>query len=113
MAYIDLNPVRAGSVAEAHEYAWSSHGFYVGERSDKLITPHGLFWDLANTPFGREVAYAELVRSGVTAEQQSALTKSALAGWALGNSDFVVDLQKQTERRVSKVKVGRPLIKAD
>ena len=113
MAYIDLNPVRAGLVAEAHEYAWSSHSFYVGERSDKLITPHGLFWNLANTPFGREVAYAELVRSGVTAEQQSALTKSALAGWALGNSDFVVDLQKQTERRVSKVKVGRPNTKAD
>ena len=111
MAYIDLNPVRAGLVNEAHEYAWSSHGFYVGVRSDKLITPHSLFWDLANTPFGREVAYADLVRSGVSTDQQSALTRSALAGWALGDPDFVADLQKRTDRRVNKVKVGRPFTK--
>jgi putative transposase len=26
MAYIDLNPVRAGMVAQAADYAWSSHG---------------------------------------------------------------------------------------
>ena len=95
-------------VGEALDYAWSSHGFYVGVRIDKLITPHALFWDLANTPFGREAAYADLVRAGVSADQQAALTKSALAGWALGEPDFVEDLQKRTERRVEKVKVGRP-----
>jgi putative transposase len=108
MAYIDLNPVRAAMVAEPLDYAWSSHGFYVGARSDKLITPHALFWDLANTPFGREAAYADLVRAGISAEQQAALTQSALAGWALGEADFVADLQKRTERRVNKTKVGRP-----
>ena len=111
MAYLDLNPVRAGLVSEAHGYAWSSHGFYVGERSDKLITPHGLFWNLANTPFGREAAYAALVRSGITEDQQTALTKSALAGWALGDTEFVADLQKLTQRRVSKARAGRPTIK--
>lgn len=108
MAYIDLNPVRAAIVAEPLDYAWSSHGFYVGARTDKLITPHALFWDLANTPFGREAAYADLVRAGVTVEQQSALTNSTLAGWALGEADFVADLQKRTERRASKTKAGRP-----
>ena len=108
MAYIDLNPVRAGLVTEALDYAWSSHGFYVGARSDKLVTPHALFWDLANTPFGREAAYADLVRSGISTDQQTALTTSALAGWALGDSDFVANLQKRTDRRVGKVKVGRP-----
>ncbi len=113
MAYIDLNPVRAGMVAEPLDYAWSSHGFYVGARADKLVTPHALFWDLANTPFGREAAYADLVRAGISAEQQAALTKSALAGWALGEADFVADLQKRTERRVNKTKAGRPFSKPD
>jgi putative transposase len=110
MAYIDLNPVRAGMVADARDYPWSSYGFYVGARSDKLITPHALFWDLANTPFGREVAYADLVRAGISPDQQSALTKSALAGWALGEPDFVADLQRRTQRRVNKAKPGRPFI---
>ncbi|MBC7609343.1 MAG: transposase [Polaromonas sp.] len=112
MAYIDLNPVRSAMVAEPLDYAWSSHGFYVGARSDKLITPHALFWDLANTPFGREAAYADLVRAGISAEQQAALTKSALAGWALGEADFVADLQKRTDRRVNKTKAGRPFAEA-
>lgn len=108
MVYIDLNPVRAGMVADPLDYAWSSHGFYSGTRNDKLITPHSLFWDLANTPFGREAAYADLVRAGISPKQQAALTKSALAGWALGEAEFVADLQKRIERRVSKVKAGRP-----
>lgn len=111
MAYIDLNPVRAALVAEAGDYPWSSHGHYVGLRSDKLVTPHPLFWTLGNTPFAREAAYAEMVHTGVPAEQQAALTQSVLSGWALGDPDFVADLQKRTQRRVSKTQAGRPLRK--
>ena len=112
MAYIDLNPVRAGLVAEAKDYPWSSHGRYAGLRADRLITPHPLFWALANTPFGREAAYADMVRSGVSASQQAALTTSVLSGWALGNEEFVADLQKKTARRVQKVQAGRPALKS-
>lgn len=109
MAYIDLNPVRAGLVAEARDYPWSSHGHYVGIRSDKLVTPPPLFWALGNTPFAREAAYADLVQAGVSEQQQLALTQSVLSGWALGDADFVADLQKKTPRRVSKTQAGRPI----
>ena len=109
MAYIDLNPVRAALVAQARDYPWSSHGHYTGQRTDKLITPHGLVWELGNTPFAREAAYAELVQSGISPVQQAALTDSALRGWALGEPDFVADLQKRTQRRVAKSTAGRPL----
>jgi putative transposase len=108
MAYIDLNPVRAHSVAQPQDYNWSSYGHYVGQRSDRLITPHALYWHLGNTPFAREAAYAELVRAGITADQQSALTDATLSGWALGDSDFINSLQVQTQRRLRKVKAGRP-----
>jgi putative transposase len=108
MAYIDLNPVRAGLVAEPGDYPWSSHAHYLGRRSDKLVTPHPLYWELGNTPFSRDAAYAELVRSGISAQQQSALTDSALRGWALGEADYVADLQRRTARRVSKTRAGRP-----
>src|SRR6185312_481955 len=113
MVYIDLNPVRAGLVAEAKDYPWSSHGHYVGLRSDKLVTPHSLYWELGNTPFAREVTYAELVRAGVDAKQQTALTESALSGWALGEPDFMADLQTRTQRRVSKTQAGRPVSKSN
>jgi putative transposase len=80
-------------------------------RTDKLLTPHPLFWQLGNTPFAREAAYAELVRAGITLAQQDALTRSSLSGWALGSDDFVADLQKRTDRRVNKAQPGRPISK--
>jgi putative transposase len=108
MAYIDLNPVRAGLVAQPQDYLWSSHVHYLGLRPDRLITPHPLYWELGNTPFAREAAYAELVHAGIGAVQQTALTDAVLRGWALGDPGFVADLQKKTERRVAKVTSGRP-----
>jgi putative transposase len=108
MAYIDLNPVRAGLVADPADYPWSSHQHYIGRRSEKLITPHPIYWELGNTPFARDAAYAELVRNGIGQEQQQALTDATLRGWALGESDYVADLQRRTERRVSKGRPGRP-----
>lgn len=110
MVYIDLNPVRAGMVQDAAEYPWSSHSHYIGRRTDRLITPHALYWELGNTPFAREAAYAELVRSGISMQQQSALTDSAMRGWALGQDDYVAELQRRTERRVVKARAGRPLL---
>ena len=80
MAYIDLNPVRAGLVADPADYPWSSHRHYLGSRNDKLVTPHPLVWEMGNTPFAREAAYGELVRAGISQEQQQALTSSALRG---------------------------------
>lgn len=109
MAYIDLNPVRAGLVAQPQDYPWSSYLHYFGVRADRLITPHALYWELGNTPFAREAAYAKLVQSGINPVQEVALTQATLQGWALGEPDFVADLQKRTERRVSKAGAGRPL----
>ena len=112
MAYIDLNPVRADMVAAACEYRWSSHRHYVGLAADRLITSHPLYWALGNTPFAREAAYTERVRAGISRAQQSDLTQAALKGWALGEPDFVENLQKQTERRVTKIRAGRPVSKS-
>jgi len=112
MAYLDLNPVRAGMVHAPEDYPWSSHGHYTGLRIDRLITPHSLLWELGNTPFAREAAYRDLVNAGLDAGQSDAITQSALSGWALGERDFVAELQHRTERRVAKAKAGRPQLKA-
>lgn len=110
MVYIDLNPVRAGMVAEPGDYPWSSHNHYMGRRPDRLVTPHPLYWELGNTPFARDEAYGSLVRSGISSEQQRALTDSAMRGWALGEPNYVAELQRRTERRVVKANAGRPVL---
>ena len=110
MAYIDLNPVRAGLVRDAGTYPWSSHAHYVGQQADRLVTPHALFWTLGNTPFSREAAYAALVSQGIALEQQQEMTRATLGGWAMGDESFVEKLQKRTSRRVVQAKAGRPAL---
>ena len=111
MVYMDLNPVRPRLVPGPQDYPWSSYGHFTGQRIDKLITPHPLVWELGNTPFAREAAYAQLVLSCISPVQQAALTQATLNGWALGDPDFVTDLQKRTQRRVSKSAAGRTVSK--
>jgi len=108
MAYLDLNPVRAGQVESPADWAWSSHRHYLGQASDRLVTPHPLYWALGNTPFAREQAYAERVAQGVAPPVAKALVASALHGWALGDEGFVAALQKQTGRRLTQARPGRP-----
>ena len=110
MVYIDLNPVRAGMVALTAAWPWSSHAHYLGQRVDKLVTPHALYWALGNTPFAREAAYAALVQAGIGSVEQAALTDAALRGLALGDADFVAELQKKSARRVAKTRPGRPAL---
>lgn len=108
MAYIDLNPVRAGMVSDPAHHPWSSHRHLIGLSRDKLVTPHALFWSLGNTPFAREAAYAQLVAAGVSDQRRSELTRSLLTGWALGSPDFIAKLEGSTQRRVLPSKAGRP-----
>lgn len=108
MVYLDLNPVRAGLVQAPAAWAWSSHAHYVGQRSDRLVTPHPAYWDLGNTPFAREQAYAERVAAGLPSPREQALTDSALHGWALGEPAFLERLQRETPRRLSRGQPGRP-----
>ncbi|MDM0045402.1 transposase [Variovorax dokdonensis] len=108
MVYIDLNPVRAGLVADSRDFPWSSYGHYAGTRVDKLITPHPLYWELGNTPFSREAAYAEMVRTGISQADVNLLTDSALLGWAAGDEEFAARIQGSTDRRAVKMRPGRP-----
>lgn len=110
MAYIDLNPVRAGMVREPADYAWSTHRHYIGQQAQPIVTAHELMWTLGNTPFSREKTYRELVQAGISKDQQKELTDSAFKGWALGDEAFMASLQSSTDRRISKQSAGRPAL---
>lgn len=108
MVYIDLNPVRAGLASAPVDFRWSSHRSYVGQGSDRLVTPHPLFWALGNTPFAREEAYANLVASGISAPVRDLLTTSTFRGWAVGDPAYIAHLQDEASRRPMPVARGRP-----
>jgi putative transposase len=112
MAFIDLNPVRAGLAESAEDFSWSSYKHLAGQHIDKLVTPHALYWGLGNTPFAREAAYAEFVAGGLSAATQKALTESVLKGRVVGRPDFLTSLEKSTRRQILPQKAGRPFKKA-
>jgi putative transposase len=106
--YIELAPVRAGAVSTAEDYAWSSYAHHLGMKPDPLITDHASYWALGNTPFDREAAYKELIEQALTADELDAIGQATLKGWALGSERFKKQLTKETNRRVSPAKRGRP-----
>jgi putative transposase len=106
--YIELNPVRAGLVADPMSYPWSSHAHHAGLKVDPLITDHELLWQLGNTPFERQRAYAALFESRMTDEEIAAFRYSTQKGWALGSASFLGDLERSVVRRTVPARRGRP-----
>lgn len=108
MAYIDLNPVRAGIVTAPADFPWSSHAHYVGLRQEAWLSPHALYWAMGNTPFAREQAYAKLVQGAPGSRPQAELAKAVHSRSALGNSAFIADLEEVARRPVAVRRPGRP-----
>ena len=67
-----------------------------------------MYWALGNTPFAREAAYADLVRAGLNAQQMGAIADALWHGWALGDPGYLASLSKDTDRRLSPARAGRP-----
>ncbi|NMM28367.1 MAG: transposase [Glaciimonas sp.] len=111
--YLETNPVRAGLVATAAQYPWSSYAHHVGVRLDPLVTDHPLYWSLGNTPFEREAEYKVLLEQGLPPEQIALLNASLAKGWVLGDAAFLQSLAHQMQRRVAPATRGRPRKKAE
>lgn len=108
-AYIELSPLRAGLVNTPDAYSWSSYLHHVGLKPDPLITDHSLYWALGNTPFERELTYRDRVAQGLTKLELTRMGETLQKGKALARDSFVKELERQTGRRLSAAKRGRPL----
>ncbi len=106
--YIELNPVRAGRVMGAVDWAWSSHRHYVGMRVDPLVTPHPTIWALGNTPFERESAYRLLFEEPLPPPQQEWLSSRVRSGRPTASPAFQRRLESATGVQLLARPVGRP-----
>jgi putative transposase len=62
MRYIELNPVRAGMVADPADYPWSSYWHNALGQADDLIVPHPEFQRLSQSSEERHAAYRDLFK---------------------------------------------------
>ncbi|MFN0162835.1 MAG: transposase [Burkholderiales bacterium] len=108
MAYVELNPVRAGLASHPGDYPWSSYAHNSGRRVDSMIREHPLYWQLGNTPFAREAAYRTIVDDGVAAVQAERIVDATLKGWALMEPARANELLPAPTRRYLPRRRGRP-----
>ena len=111
MRYIEQSPRRGGWAGPLDEFGWSSAAEHVGRRvtaTPCIVPPDSSYWQLGNTPFEREAAYAKLLElplhSGSVAEVEATTAK----GWALGPGEFIASLTAETSRRPVAGARGRP-----
>ena len=111
MRYIDLNPVRAGTVAHPRQYPWSSHRHYAyGEGGINLnwLIEHDQYLDMSRSEEIRRQAYRELFKTEMGAQELAEIRNCTHKGWALGDRRFREEIEGMGERRAGPAAKGRP-----
>lgn len=91
--YIELNPVRAGLVAQPSDYRWSSYRANAFGASDRAVTPHCIFDALASDTDGRHAAYRALVEEGIAEHAVEVLRDATNHNYVCGSDDFVIGVE--------------------
>jgi putative transposase len=106
---IEQEPVRAGLVAGAPNWPWSSAAHHLGTARATWLREHPAIWRLGNTPFEREAAYASRLAQPGNAELRDAALRAVARGWALGSEAFVRRLSQRPLARALRPRPhGRP-----
>jgi REP-associated tyrosine transposase len=106
--YIELNPVRAGMVAHAGDYRWSSYLANAGAVRNSWLAPHPEYLALGQNDDARRAAYRGLVASGLDAAQLAEIRSATNSGGALGDAAFRSLAARALGRRLTPGRAGRP-----
>jgi len=99
--YVERNPVRAGLVKRAEDWAWSSAGAHCGQRTDVIVSP---------LPAHAPVLPHEW-SAWLRVEPEQAVQTLRLCtrtGRPAGDKNFVAELEKRLGRPLAAKPVGRP-----
>jgi putative transposase len=97
--YVELNPVRAGLVARAEDYPWSSARAHLVGRDDRLVRVAPLLASVGD--------WSSFLGEGGNAEDSDSLRKHETTGRPLGSGAFVDDLERALGRVLRPRAAGR------
>lgn len=103
LRYAELNPVRAGMVAEAESWRWSSAGAHCGgtEADGWLAMKEwAARWTASN--------WRQYLAAGVGESEIAAVRAYTHTGRPLGSEEFVRELEEKTKRLLAPRRGGRP-----
>ncbi|MEW8322589.1 MAG: transposase [Candidatus Thiodiazotropha taylori] len=105
--YIEMNPVRAGMVADPSQYRWSSYRYNSMGEPDEVVSPHERFLALGEKT-SRHRHYQALFDTALTAEQINAIRQSAHFSMPLGNQRFQQQVERALGQKFGYAARGRP-----
>jgi putative transposase len=103
LRYAELNPVRAGMVAEAESWKWSSAAAHCGKAEPDVC----LDMETWRRQWSMETWQAFL-KAGQTESELAALRQCTHTGRPLGTAEFIQSLEQATRRQLAPQKGGRP-----
>ena len=101
--YAEVNPVRAGLVAEAEAWAWSGAAVHCGAAAEDgwlAMKEWKGRWDASR--------WKEFLAAGESESDRKALRDCTHTGRPLGTEEFIHELEEATKRPLSPRKGGRP-----
>jgi putative transposase len=103
--YIELNPVRSGTVRRPEDYPYSSYHANALGKSDSIVTPHAVYIDLIGgaevsgshstlTPSQKLSAYRELFAQSLSRKELTEIRRGTEQGLGIGQAEFLLKVAK-------------------
>ena len=96
--YVELNPVRAGLVARAQDWPWSSARAHLAGQDDSVVSVRPLLDRVPDWPV--------LLASGLSEDERAALRRGERTGRPLGSATFLQALEERLGRPLARRKPG-------
>ena len=107
MRYIELNPVRAGIVANPADYVWSSYHSNAEGSPSPLVSPHALYARMGASDADRQASYRALFGHAPADDELARIRDATHNNWALGDEDFAHRIEYASRRPAMPAKPGR------
>ena len=108
MRYIELNPVRAGMVAQPADYPWSSYRCNAQGRAEPLIRHHPTYAALAPDAGRRCAIYRTLFEITPHTDALDDIRTSLNRELVFGSDHFKQQIEAMTRRQTRERRQGRP-----
>lgn len=106
--YIELNPVRAGFESNPQDSSWTSFACHIGGNAEPWLIDHQHFWKLGNTPFERQMTWANFVKEGAPQWEDRQITEALARSKPWVSDHYAKKLFKDNPDEVLIRHRGRP-----
>ena len=108
LRYIEANPLRAGMVARAEDYLWSSYRLHGLGEANELVDPLITYEELSPYPGVRQRKWSEMVHRPLEEQTLTAIRRSTATGLPYGDPRWVEQLAAKLDLDLTIRPRGRP-----